>query len=204
MAFLPILARYNILKGLSASALIAVLLFPRPVLAFEAGLSHSPARKLTAQVHLTGGYYLPNYSYRASGTVTAFPSVQTTSANWQRSTQLVYSAPILTLPLVMEGEASYYSRVGCLGCGATLTMANGQPLDDNALTMAIGADKKQLVGHRATITNTATGQSVNVLITDTGGFYQTHYGSRVADLTIATKQAIGMAGGVGQVRVIVH
>jgi len=83
-------------------------------------------------------------------------------------------------------------------------MANGQPLNDAALTMAIGAQYKYLVGHTATVTSTATGKSVEVLITDTGGFYQARYSHRVADLTIASKRAIGMKGGVGQVKVVVH
>jgi rare lipoprotein A (peptidoglycan hydrolase) len=105
--------------------------------------------------------------------------------------------PILT----MQGQASFYSRAGCLGCNRLRIMANGQPLNDNALTMAIGADKKHLVGRTARVTNLATGKAVNVRITDTGGFHQAKYGHRVADLTLATKQAIGMAGGVGSVRV---
>lgn len=106
--------------------------------------------------------------------------------------------------LVMEGKASYYSRAGCLGCNPNVIMANGQPLNDNALTMAIGADKKQFVGRSARVTSLATGKSVVVRITDTGGFYQAKYGYRVADLTIATKQVIGMKGGVGRVRVEVY
>lgn len=106
--------------------------------------------------------------------------------------------------VVMEGEASYYSRAGCLGCDPNVIMANGQPLNDSALTMAIGADKKQFVGRSARVTSLATGKSVVVRITDTGGFYRAKYGYRVADLTIATKQAIGMKGGVGQVRVEVY
>lgn len=109
--------------------------------------------------------------------------------------------PTSETPVVLEGEASYYSRAGCLGCDPLMIMANGQPLDDNALTMAIGADKKHLVGYHAKVTSLATGQSVVVKITDTGGFYQAKYGHRVADLTVATKNAIGMRGGVGQVRV---
>lgn len=103
--------------------------------------------------------------------------------------------------LTLEGEASYYSRAGCLGCSPALRMANGQPLDDSRLTMAIGAHLKHLVGRQARVTSLATGKSTMVQITDTGGFYKAKYGNRVADLTIATKQAIGMAGGVGQVRV---
>jgi rare lipoprotein A (peptidoglycan hydrolase) len=111
------------------------------------------------------------------------------------------AAPSGSAVVVMEGEASYYSRAGCLGCDPQMIMANGQPLNDNALTMAIGADKKHLVGRTARVTSLATGKSVDVRITDTGGFYKAKYGNRVADLTVATKQAIGMAGGVGQVRV---
>lgn len=103
--------------------------------------------------------------------------------------------------LIMEGPASYYSRAGCLGCNSLFIMANGQPLNDNALTMAIGADKVHLVGRNARVTSLATGKSVQVRITDTGGFYKEKYGHRVADLTPATKQAIGMKGGLGQVRV---
>lgn len=103
--------------------------------------------------------------------------------------------------LILEGEASYYSWNGCLGCNPLRIMANGQQLNDNALTMAIGADRKHLVGHTARVTSLSTGKSVDVRITDTGGFYQAKYGHRVADLSVATKNAIGMAGGTGQVRV---
>jgi rare lipoprotein A len=103
--------------------------------------------------------------------------------------------------LVLEGMASYYSKAGCLGCNPLFVMANGQQLDDNALTMAIGADKSHLVGYQARVTNLANGKSVIVRITDTGGFYQDKYGNRVADLTIGTKTAIGMNGGLGKVRI---
>jgi rare lipoprotein A (peptidoglycan hydrolase) len=193
---------------------------PLPVLAFEAELASSPSQKLVAQAKLEGHassgteqlVRLPNYSHRSSGTITATPPVRTKTGNWQ-TRRIAYATntaptarvfPTLSSPLVMEGEASYYSRAGCLGCSPALTMANGQPLDDNALTMAIGADKKHLVGHKAKVTNIATGQSVEVSITDTGGFYKAKYGHRVADLTVASKQAIGIAGGVGQVKVEVY
>jgi len=101
--------------------------------------------------------------------------------------------------LVLQGEASFYSQDDCLGCNAQRIMANGQVLNDNALTMAIGADKKNLVGRVAKVTNLETGKSIVVTITDTGGFYLQRYGYRVADLTIATKQAIAMYGGLAQV-----
>lgn len=137
----------------------------------------------------------------------ANPSPVTEEGIWEQKvavkptpkTERIY--PNLDTPVVLEGEASYYSRAGCLGCDPNVIMANGQPLDDHALTMAIGADRKHLVGYKAKVTSLATGKSVVVRITDTGGFYQAKYGHRVADLTIATKQAIGIRGGVGQVRV---
>ena len=163
---------------------------------------------------------LPNYSYTQSGFATANSSHITkrtpvstrivtinavnnsmTATVAEQKTQPIAVNQANQSVLIMEGEASYYSRAGCLGCSPNLTMANGQPLNDHALTMAIGADKKHLVGRQARITNLATGKSTVVTITDTGGFYQAKYGNRVADLTIASKQAIGMNGGVGQVRV---
>ena len=108
--------------------------------------------------------------------------------------------PMLTL----EGEASYYSWDGCLGCNSLRRMANGQILNDYGLTMAIGANRKHLVGRYAKVTNLSSGKSVVVEITDTGGFYQERYSRRVADLTIGTKNAIGMEGGLAYVRVEVY
>lgn len=186
---------------LMRSALVAILIaisaFPPQALAFEANLPNAPSQKLLAAVTLNE----VDYSQRIGGSVLARPSVLVESGKWQTTTRLAYAPGE---PVVLEGEASYYSRTGCLGCSPSLTMANGQSLDDAALTMAIGADKKHLVGRTAKVTNLATGQSVNVRITDTGGFYRARYGQRVADLTVATKQAIGMKGGVGQVRIEVH
>lgn len=167
---------------------------------------------------------LPDYGYTQAGSITAAPSPETKIAVWPTTSQWTpvatfapatapqaapaapAAAPVTITTkdgavLVLEGEASYYSRAGCLGCDPQMIMANGQPLNDDALTMAIGAHLKHLVGRHARVTSLATGKSVNVKITDTGGFYKAKYGHRVADLTVATKLAIGMKGGVGQVRV---
>lgn len=149
---------------------------------------------------------LPDYDYSDTGHVTAPTSPITEPSaippKKKPATKTVKTAAKkLDQPLVLQGEASYYSWDGCLGCNPLRVMANGQQLNDNALTMAIGADKSYLVGHRARVTHLATEQSVDVLITDTGGFYQSKYGSRVADLTIATKNAIGIRGGTAQVKV---
>lgn len=191
--------------------LIALGMFsvtPSPVLAF-AGTTMPTATALVAPVRTIGQLDLiapavPDYNYFEAGLAMSTATPITDRAVWVTKPAVVayvIERPTLGNPLVLEGEASYYSRAGCLGCNAGRIMANGQPLDDAALTMAIGADRKHLVGYHARVTSLATGKSVTVKITDTGGFYQGKYGHRVADLTIATKEAIGIVGGVGQVRV---
>lgn len=202
-------AQHTIWTLTTISALLIGLLNPVPAAALDVNALVTPS--LPSALTITRPLpQVPDYSYVTSGSVIAAHSPVTLEAQWPKATfvrrpQATIPAqiaePTHDAPLVLEGEASYYSRAGCLGCSPALRMANGQPLDDNALTMAIGADKKHLVGHTARVTNLVTDQSVMVVITDTGGFYQAKYGHRVADLTIATKNAIGMAGGVGQVRV---
>lgn len=208
-------------KSITIPLLLAVfvpmVVTPGNALAFEAKLPHSQAQALIANVYLAdrdsdlviANDHLPTHSYTATSAVATVPSAQTEAGLRIASHTTVSFAPVSGIApsgdvLVLEGEASYYSRAGCLGCDPQMIMANGQPLNDNALTMAIGAHLKHLVGRQATVTSLVTGLSVTVLITDTGGFYQAKYGHRVADLTIATKNAIGMKGGVGQVRVVVH
>ena len=201
-------------------AIVTSTLVPMPALAFEAQLPTATTAAFQATVTVVGRD-LPvsndwvarsRHSYVSAGGVLSYASPVTIVGNWPMKRTLAlaiiptrYPAePQKTIPLVLEGEASYYSRAGCLGCNAGRIMANGQPLNDSALTMAIGADKKHLVGRRANVTSLATGLSTEVTITDTGSFYRGQYGNRVADLTIATKQAIGMKGGVGQVRVEIY
>lgn len=194
---------------------------PEASLAFEADLNH--ARKSASQYiahkvfagEETQVAQAPDYSNRLVNVATAPMTVMTEETQAEPPKPAPVPArrvlkkeprnlPNKENPLVLEGEASFYSRTGCLGCSPNLTMANGQPLNDQALTMAIGADKSYLVGRQAKVTNLVTGKSVEVKITDTGGFFQAKYGRRVADLTVATKQAIGMNGGVGQVKVEVY
>lgn len=90
----------------------------------------------------------------------------------------------------IEGEASYYSREGCIGCSENLTMANGQPLDDTALTLALTPEmvnKYKLLNDYVEVENLANGKTVRARVTDTGGFGKL---GRVADLSVATKNAI--------------
>lgn len=82
------------------------------------------------------------------------------------------------------GKVSHYSRAGCLGCSKTLTMANGQPLDDEALTIAFN---QAPLGTRLKLTNLDNGKSVIVTVTDTGGFERL---GRIADLVPAVARAL--------------
>lgn len=204
----------NTRKPKNAFAILPLIVFtvvstvPHNALAFETQLTTSPSQVLYAPIRLANQDSTPEPRIAAVSNshnpITVIGKIPTPKQKPVVTAQVERVFPALDQPVVLEGEASYYSRAGCLGCDPLMIMANGQPLDDNALTMAIGADKKHLVGYRAKVTSLATGKSVVVKITDTGGFYQAKYGHRVADLTVATKQAIGMAGGVGQVRVEVY
>lgn len=82
------------------------------------------------------------------------------------------------------GKVSHYSRAGCLGCSPSLTMANGQPLDDNALTIAFN---RAPLGTKLKVTNLDNGKSVVVTVTDTGGFERL---GRIADLVPAVAGAL--------------
>ena len=77
------------------------------------------------------------------------------------------------------GYVSHYSRSGCLGCSATLTMANGETLDDNRATIAFNWLP---MNTRVRVTNTDNGKSIEAIVTDTGGFNRLN---RIADLVPA-------------------
>ena len=85
---------------------------------------------------------------------------------------------------MIRGIASYYSVAGCLGCSPSLTMANGEPLDDSRLTLAYNHAPMNTV---VTIRNVRNNRTVQATITDTGGFGPL---GRIADLSVATKNAI--------------
>lgn len=99
------------------------------------------------------------------------------------------------------GKASYYSREGCIGCNDGLIMANGQELDDEALTLALTPEEVN-TGKRlndiVVVENVRNGRTVKAKVTDTGGFASYN---RIADLSVATKQAIG-CGDICTVKVV--
>lgn len=84
-----------------------------------------------------------------------------------------------------QGKASWYGVNGCLGCSPTLTMANGQKLDDNAFTVAFN---RAPLGTQLQITHIGTGASTIATVTDTGGF-ERH--GKIIDLVPAVRDAIG-------------
>ncbi len=207
----------NVLTLLLLTVFSAVTSAPRQALAFEATLPQAASGALVAQVILKDrdsdllimNQELPTDSYMSSTAVAVYPSIKTEKGSWPalqpRVTRYASFEPLpLGVPVKMAGAASFYSRAGCLGCDPQMIMANGQPLNDNALTMAIPAHLVKYVGRQAKVTNPATGLSAIVKITDTGGFNHPRYNlkdgtPRVADVTIATKNAIGMKGGLGPI-----
>jgi len=95
-----------------------------------------------------------------------------------------YTQIIKDLKGVWIGKVSHYSRAGCLGCSKTLTMANGEPLDDSRLTIAFN---KAPLNSRVLVKNLDNGKSVEATVTDTGGFESL---GRIADLTPAVAKAL--------------
>lgn len=102
----------------------------------------------------------------------------------QKKAPIPTNTPTQTPIMPIKGVASYYSRSHCLGCSDTLTMANGDVLDDTKLTVAYNhAPLNTFV----TIENINNGKTVTAKITDRGGF-ERH--GRIVDLSVATKEAI--------------
>lgn len=96
----------------------------------------------------------------------------------------------------LKGEASYYSEDGCMGCDPNLIMANGERLDDTKLTFALPphvVNEFKLLNDNLKIVNVKTGKEVIARVTDTGGFFDLTNGKRIADLSVATKEALGCA-----------
>lgn len=91
------------------------------------------------------------------------------------------------------GKVSHYSTTGCLGCSATLTMANGQTLDDNAFTIAFNWLP---LSSQVRVTNLDNGKSVIATVTDTGGFNTLN---RIADLVPAVANVLETKTDVSQV-----
>ena len=88
---------------------------------------------------------------------------------------------------VWEGVASYYSEAGCIGCSPTLTMANGERLDDNKPTVAFN---KLPLGSMVRVINQDNNMFIDVEVTDTGGF---HRHGKIMDLNLKAKKMLSCA-----------
>lgn len=86
--------------------------------------------------------------------------------------------------VVYAGYATYYDRSGCVGCRKDRVMANGDKLNDNALTIASNQINFPL-NTMFQITCLTTGHVVNVMFSDYGG-------NDLLDLTPAVARALGL------------
>lgn len=93
------------------------------------------------------------------------------------------------------GKVSHYSRAGCLGCSPNLTMANGKPLDDEAMTIAFNWLP---MNTKVRLTNLDNGKSCEATVTDTGGFNKL---GRIADLVPAVARALETKTDISQVKI---
>lgn len=93
-------------------------------------------------------------------------------------------APQPTPAQSWTGTASWYSREGCIGCNPDRIMANGEPLDDDALTVAFN---KVPLGSMVRIRNLENNMITEAEVTDTGGFESL---GRIVDLTPRVRRQI--------------
>jgi len=96
---------------------------------------------------------------------------------------------------VWTGKVSHYSRSGCIGCSATLTMANGQELKDEGLTIAFNHAK---LNSKVRLTNLDNGKTIIATVTDRGGFEKYN---RIADLTLAVAGALESKTDVSTIKI---
>ena len=104
--------------------------------------------------------------------------------------------PEPSVKIMYSGQVSYYSHEGCIGCNENQIMGNGQPFDENAMTLAIPCEdvKTQFnpdgirYGTVVKVLNDDTHQQEEATITDCGGFSKY---DRVADLSLGLAQKIG-------------
>jgi len=87
----------------------------------------------------------------------------------------------------MKGYVSYYSDAGCLDCRTDRLTASGEKFDENKLTLAHNQIK---LGTKVRITNLNNGKTVIAKVNDRGGFNRLGLHGRIADLSLATCNAI--------------
>lgn len=101
---------------------------------------------------------------------------------------LMFTPAALAAPIT--GYSSNYSEKGCLGCSKSLTMANGERLNDNKATVALTpylVKKYNLMNKYIGIINKKNLKWTIAKVTDTGGFAKYN---RIADLTPLVTKAL--------------
>lgn len=154
--------RRAVIGGVLAGILVALMASP-----------HTTTKKSAQATVTKTATIAPTQTITPTPTATQAPRPTKAPAKWHKEGQK------------WIGKVSHYSRAGCLGCSPTLTMANGQPLDDNAMTIAFNWLP---MNTQVRVTNMDTGVSVEATVTDTGGFNRL---GRMADLVPAVANALG-------------
>jgi len=118
----------------------------------------------------------------------------------ERSIRIEYKEPVLeatesaeasNIDILYSGKVSYYSHAGCLGCGESQTMGNGEAFDENALTLAIPCEDitsgKYKYNTKVKLVNQDNMRASEATITDCGGFSKY---DRVADLSLGLAEKL--------------
>ena len=116
----------------------------------------------------------------------------------ERTISIEYAKPSSDLQNnIQRGFVSSYSATygGCLGCTKHYDengqlyyiTASGDRLDDNKFTIASNQFR---LGQRVTLINLSNGKSIGAIVNDTGGFDTPQYNNRIADLSVATMNAL--------------
>src|SRR3990167_9519986 len=122
-----------------------------------------------------------------------YAKVQVTTIKTQNVQQPISQSP----QKVWKGKVSSYSATygGCLGCQKYFDdkgqlyyiMANGEKLIDGNYTIAFN---HLPLNSRVSLVNLDNAKSVAAVVTDRGGFEKPEFNNRIADLSVATAQAI--------------
>ena len=95
------------------------------------------------------------------------------------------------LDILYTGKISYYSHDGCLGCGESQIMGNGEPFDENGMTLAIPCEDilsgKYEYNTVVKVVNQDNFRHSEAVITDCGGFSKY---DRVADLSLGLAEKL--------------
>lgn len=92
-------------------------------------------------------------------------------------------------PRQWTGKGSWYGEAPeeCLGCSASLTMANGERFNEDAMTVAFN---ELPLNTKVKVINNSNGKSVVATVTDRHGADNAEYGFRIVDMSKGLKNKI--------------